>query len=331
MRTAGSITQQAVYLHAAAMFHIADFGFGLAVTQAGGSHAFLNGFTPSDFLQQVEQHQITHCVLVPSMIGALLQQPGLDDRRLASVQSISYGAAPISLPILRQVIARWPWIALTQFYGLTESTGAVVTLSARRHLEAQQRPELLDFAGAAMPGHELRVVDVATRQVLPHGVPGEIEVRGEGVMLGYWRDTAGTAASISADGWLRTGDVGMASAEGLVKVQDRLKDMIISGGENIYSVEVESVLLACPGVLGCAVIGLPDAAWGERVHAVVVLAQVPDEPEEFSRQLTAFCRARLASFKAPRTYTLRTEALPLSGVGKVQKRVLVAQAMAQPG
>ncbi|GAA5232611.1 long-chain fatty acid--CoA ligase [Verticiella sediminum] len=314
-----------VYLHAAPLFHLADFGIGMGVTMGAGGHSFLAKFSTAAFYERLTSDGVTHLQLVPTMLAAVLDAPERDDRLLAQVRSVSYGAAPVSQALLARLLQAFPHARIQQFYGMTESCGASVMLPAERHTLEGPLAGKLDSVGQPIAGFEIRIAAPGTDQPLEAGQIGEIQVRGATVMRGYWKSPEQTAAAL-AGGWLRSGDAGRMDEEGFIQVVDRLKDMIISGGENIYCAEVENVLASHPGVAECAVIGLPDDHWGERVHAVVVAreGQAIDAAE-----LDAYCRARIAGYKAPRSYDIRGIPLPLSAVGKVQKNLLREQWLAQ--
>lgn len=311
-----------VYLHAAPLFHLADFGIGLGVTLAGGGHSFMARFTTEGFYQRLREDGVTHLQLVPTMLAAVLDAPCRDDALLARIERIAYGAAPIPAPLLERTLAAFPQARIHQFYGMTENCGACVMLPPERHVLRGPRAGKLGAAGRATEGFAVRIAD-DQGTVLPPGQVGEIQIRGIGVMRGYWHDLQQTGKTL-VDGWLHSGDGGYLDADGYLYVVDRIKDMIISGGENIYGAEVESALASHPSVQACAVVGLPDDHWGERVHAVIVPQPGARlDPEALDRH----CRARLAGYKVPRSYAA-AEALPLSGVGKVQKKVLREQCLA---
>lgn len=313
-----------VYLHAAPLFHLADFGIGLGVTLAAGGHSFIAQFTLDGFYQRLREDGVTHLQLVPTMLAMVLDAPQRDDSLLARIRSISYGAAPISQALLARVLQAFPNARIQQFYGMTECCGACVMLPSEYHVTEGPLGGRLQSAGRATAGFEVRVATASQEPCHP-GEIGEIQIRGPAVMRGYWQDPTRTAETV-AGGWLRSGDAGRMDEEGFVYVVDRLKDMIISGGENIYCAEVESALSSHPGVESCAVFGLPDERWGERVHAAVVVRSGCNlTPSE----LDAHCRERIAGYKVPRSYDLRTEPLPLSGIGKVQKTRLRDEWMAR--
>jgi acyl-CoA synthetase (AMP-forming)/AMP-acid ligase II len=299
-------------LHAAPMFHLADLAAWTARNLVGGSHVIVPAFTPAGVLSAIEQHRVTEALLVPTMIQMLVDAPGVDEADLSSLQQIVYGASPISEALLDRVGRVLPGVSLTQAYGMTELSPVATMLSPAAHAD----PVLRRSAGRAAPHTEVRIVDPDHREV-PRGAVGEIVVRGANVMLGYWNKPKETAEAV-IDGWMHTGDGGCMDEAGYVFVVDRIKDMIVSGGENVYSIEVENAIALHPVVAACAVIGVPDSEWGERVHAVVVLQPGADLALE---ELRAHVKGRIASYKAPRSFEV-IDALPLSGAGKVLKREL---------
>jgi acyl-CoA synthetase (AMP-forming)/AMP-acid ligase II len=265
-------------------------------------------FDPVGLAALVRTHGVTMLSLAPTMIGMLLDHPEVDDGDLRSVRALGYGASPIPGPVLRRVVARWDWDC-SQGYGMTELSGNAVFLGPDEHRDAARGDErLLRAAGRPAPHVELAL-----------GARDELLVRAPQVMAGYWQDPAATATAIDADGWLHTGDVARVDPDGLVTIVDRLKDVIVSGGENVASREVEEVLHSHPAVADVAVVGLPDARWGEQVCAVVVV-RAPVAPEE----LVARCRDHLAGFKVPRRVEI-VDALPRNATGKVLKHELRAR------
>jgi acyl-CoA synthetase (AMP-forming)/AMP-acid ligase II len=316
-----------VYLHAAPLFHVGDFGTGLGVTLGAGGHSFIAQFSAREFYQRLREDRVTHLQFGPTILAMIIDAPERDDRLLSQIKSVSYGTAPITQTLLARLLQAFPNARVQQFYGMTEYCGASTLLPPDRHvLDGPNAGKLLS-AGRALPGFEVRITDNAL-QPCPLGVTGEIQMRGPGVTRGYWKDPAKTAETLLPGGWLRSGDAGYMDEDGFVYVVDRLKDMIISGGENIYCGEVENALTGYPGVEACAVIGVPDALWGERVHAVVI----PKAGAQLvASDLDAHCRARIAGYKVPRSYDIRAEPLPLSGVGKVQKNRLRDEWLAKRG
>ena len=302
-------------LHAAPMFHLADLAAWNARNLIGGSHVIVPMFTPDGVIEAIETHRATDALLVPTMIQLLVDAPDVKEADLTSLQKVLYGASPISEALLERVRRTLPWVSLTQAYGMTELSPMATMLPPAAH----EDPVLRRSAGRAAAHAEVRIVDVDDNEV-PRGTVGEIVVRGPHVMLGYWNKPEETAAAV-IDGWMHTGDGGRMDDAGYVFVVDRIKDMIVSGGENVYSAEVENALCQHPAIAACAVIGVPDDEWGERVHAVVVLQ--PGATLELD-DLREHTKKLIAGYKAPRSIEL-VDALPLSGAGKVLKRELRAQ------
>ena len=289
------------WLHVCPMFHVAGTSNVFAATWAGGTHVLLPRFEPRAVLETIARERITHVVFVPTMLALLLEADRGDD--LSSLRHMQYAASPIA-PELQQRVLEWlPDCDVVQFYGMTEAAPTVTRLSRADH---DSRPTSM---GVPVPGVQAEVR-------APVGEVGELWVRGPNVMLGYWNRPDATAAAL-VDGWYRTGDLAREDEDGYFFMVDRAKDMIITGGENVYSVEVEAVLSRHPGVDEVAVFGVPSDRWGEAVHAVVVLREPATEDE-----LIAHCRAALGGFKVPRTIELRDEPLPKSGAGKLLKHVL---------
>lgn len=315
-----------VALLVAPLFHVAGLGRLVGHSIVGGTSVTLPQFRADVVLHAIEAHGLSDIVVVPTMLQALLDAPGFDAARVQSLTRIAFGAAPMPPDLLDRALAAWPQAEFFQAYGLTETAGAVcINLPANHRPEARARG-LLRSVGRAGLGAEIQVVDL-DGQELPRGEVGEVVVRGPMVTRGYWQQPETTAAALR-DGWLRTGDGGYMDGEGYLFIVDRLKDMIITGGENVYSAEVEAALRSHPAVGDAAVIGLPHARWGESVHAVVVLRPGSGlqaaRPGEADEALAAWCRQSLAGYKLPRSFSYRT-ALPLSGAGKVLKTVLRAE------
>ncbi|MCV7104981.1 MULTISPECIES: long-chain-fatty-acid--CoA ligase [Mycolicibacterium] len=298
------------YLHVAPMFHLADFTGWIVQTLLGGKHVSVPAFNPDTLLDVIEQQQVTGMTLVPAMIQAIVDNPGTAGRDLGCVESILYGGSPIAQGLLKKAMDAFPRAGFTQAYGMTELAGLATFLLPSDHQLGH-----LESAGRALLHTEVRIQN-ADGAVLPVGSVGEIAVRGGNIMQGYWNRPDDTAAAI-VDGWLRTGDVGRLDDQGYLYIVDRLKDMIVTGGENVYSVEVENALSAHPAVRDCAVIGLPDDRWGERVHAVVVLREQGTSPDD----LRVFVKSAIAGYKTPRTFEF-VESLPRTPTGKVLKRDL---------
>jgi len=310
-------TPDSVYLHAAPMFHAADFFGTLCTLLGGGRHAMIPGFGVEPVLAAIEQHRITHTLLVPTMVHLLVADPLVPAFDLGSLRMLLYGGSPMPEAVLRRALSVLHGCRFVQAYGQTELSPVATVLTPEYHRFDGPTAGKLASAGRATSCCEVQVVDPAGSE-LPRGAVGEIRVRGLNTMLGYWNKPAETAATFR-DGWVYTGDAGRMDAEGFLFVVDRVKDMIISGGENIYTVEVENACVKHPAVSQCAVIGIPHEAWGEAVHAIVV----PRAGARLSaEELIAHCRQLIAGYKCPRSIEFRTEPLPLSGAGKVLKREL---------
>ncbi|MET1036739.1 MAG: long-chain-fatty-acid--CoA ligase [Aeromicrobium sp.] len=259
----------------------------------------------------------THVFLVPAVVAALLAA-GPDAMRLFSrLKGFGYGAAPMPLPVLRAALEAWPDTEFQQVYGMTEFGGVITVLSDEAHRD-EAHPERLVSAGLPVQHAEMRIVDLTTLEEAPTGRSGEVWFRTPQATSGYLGKPEATAELITPDGWVRTGDIGRVDEDGFLFIEDRIKDMIITGGENVYSPEVERVLAEHPAVAEIAIIGVPDDRWGETVKAVVAFrpgeSATPDE-------LIAFARERLAGFKAPSSIDV-VEALPRNPSGKVLKRDL---------
>jgi long-chain acyl-CoA synthetase len=305
------------FLHVAPMFHLPTLARIFAVTMLGGCHTFLDRFNPVQVLEAIQWARVTDTTLVPTMINAVLQVPNLSDYDLATWRQLGYGAAPLPVALIKRAMQRLP-CNFAQGYGMTEAGPLLTHLTPEDHRRGVAEPgtiweRRLASAGQSCVGVEVRVVDDAGRDVAL-GEVGEIIARGPNIMQGYWNQAEETAYGLR-DGWLHTGDLAMVDEGNYIYIVDRNKDMIVSGGENVYSTEVEGALYAHPAVLEAAVIGVPDETWGERVHAIVVLKPGLDVSAE---ELIAHCRERIARYKAPRSVEF-AEALPKSGAGKILK------------
>jgi acyl-CoA synthetase (AMP-forming)/AMP-acid ligase II len=298
-------------------FHIGGAGYAL-VGMAQGCHTILlRDFDPNDVLDALVRHRVTNAFFVPVMLAALCAVPGAADHDYGSLRSIIYGASPITDESLRRALAtfRCPFI---QVYGMTETTGAITQLPAADHDPDGPRAKLLRSAGKPFDWVELKIVDPANGAELPRGSVGELWTRSPQNMAGYWNKPEATAEAMTADGWLRTGDAGYLDEEGYLFLTDRVKDMIVTGGENVYPIEVENVLADHPKVADVAVIGVPDERWGETVKAVVVPAAGAHID---AQELIEFARQRIAHFKCPTSVDV-VEVLPRNPSGKILKREL---------
>jgi long-chain acyl-CoA synthetase len=315
---ATSYNDRDVYLHAAPMFHLADIASTFSITMLGARHVFIPLFNPIHVLQAIQQERITRTLLVPTMINAILNHPDVDQYDVSSLHSLIYGAAPMPVDLLKKGLEKWGKV-FRQGYGMTETAPLLTALDPLDHIPDGTPAEVqrLTSCGKEVLGVEVRVVNAKGEDVKP-GEIGEIIARGPNIMLGYWHMPAATAAAI-VDGWMYTGDLATVDEENYLYIKDRAKDMIISGGENIYSVEVENALYTHPTVLEVAVVGIPDDTWGEAVHAVVVCKPGMSTTSE---ELIAHTRTLIAGYKVPRSIEFLSEALPKSGAGKILKRDL---------
>jgi acyl-CoA synthetase (AMP-forming)/AMP-acid ligase II len=319
------LTEDDVYLHAAPQFHLADGALTFSLTWQAGTHVFIPGFDPAGVARLVEAEQVTLTLLVPTMITMLVSSPVATTTDWSSLRLIVYGASPMPAEVQRRAHETFG-CDFTQAYGMTEVSPVATCLSAGAHRKgfAGQEPWVsrLRSAGCAIPGVQVQVRLEDGVTVAKSGEVGEVYISGPTVMQGYWERPEETAHALVEGGWYRSGDVAYADDDGYVFIVDRAKDMIISGGENVYSTEVENALFSHDGVLEAAVIGIPHAVWGEAVHAEIVPKPDAVLTED---ELIAHCRGRIAGYKLPRSVSLRTEALPKSGAGKVLKRDLRAQ------
>jgi len=300
-----------VYLHAAPLFHIADFPFMFAAPAFGTCQVTIPKFNPQAFCETVQQERVTRTVLVPTMINLLTQFEQLAHYDLSSLAELGYGGSPIAPALIHRARQALPHVKLVQVYGLSE-TGFLTGLQDHEHTASR-----LLSCGRSCPGVEVRVVDTSGKNV-PIGQPGELVARGANVMHRYWNSLDETQLAFR-DGMFRTGDIGYQDADGFVYILDRLKDMIVTGGENVYSGEVEAVIYQHPAVRETAVFGIPDPQWGELVMACVALKPGTAVGAD---ELIAHCRRFLAGFKIPRRIEFSTGELPKSGSGKILKRAL---------
>lgn len=302
---------RAVHLHAAPLFHIADFPVMFAAPAFGAAQVTIPRFSAQAFCETVEHARVSHTVLVPTMINLLTQFPELKDYDLSSLAEIAYGGSPMAPELIRRTREVLPGVGLVQGYGLSE-TGFLTALRDHEHVGRR-----LTSCGRPAPGIDLQVVD-GSGAVVKAGEAGELVARGANVMRGYWHNPNDTAQAFR-DGWFRTGDVGYQDADGFFYILDRLKDMIVTGGENVYSGEVEAVIYEHPAVREAAVFGIPDRKWGEMVAASVVLKPGKALSDD---ELIEHCRRSLANYKVPRRVEFSETELPKNGTGKILKRAL---------
>ncbi len=308
-------TPDSVNLAMMPSFHIAGAGWGMVGLYFGCKNVVMRDIDPAAILKAIPEHRITNAFMVPVVIQFLLMTPGVEETDFSSLRALVYGASPITDDVLVKGIERFG-CEFIQVYGLTETTGAITQLDGVDH-DPEKRPELLRSCGRPYPWVELRVVDGEGNDV-PTGTVGELWTRSGQNMVGYWDNPEATAAAVTADGWFKTGDAGYLDDEGFVYLHDRVKDMIVSGGENVYPAEVENALMTHPDVADVAVIGVPDERWGEAVKAIVVKAGDSDPSEA---DLIAHARTLLAGFKLPKSVDF-AETLPRNPSGKLLKREL---------
>ena len=309
--------ERSVSLTPLPMFHIGGIGWAYCGLWHGATTVLVSEFDAEGVLDTLERLRVTNAVLVPTMLQMLTAVPGAGERDYSALRSIAYGAAPITTTVLKASLRTFG-CALFGLYGLTESTGGVVALEPEDHDPGGPREHLLRSAGRPYPWVELRVADPVSGRPLGPREVGEVWLRGPNVTPGYFNRPAETAAALTPDGWLRTGDGGYVDEDGFLFLTDRIKDMIVSGGENVYPVEVEEALAQHAGVADVAVIGVPHPHWGEAVKALVVPRPGARPAAE---ELIAFARERLAGYKLPRSVDFVAE-LPRTPSGKVLKREL---------
>ena len=305
------------------LFHIGGTGWALAGMSRGGHSVIVRDIDPARVLRTIEEHRVTSAFVVPAVLMMLLGAPELATTDVGSLRTIFYGASPISEDLLVRSMEALG-CDFAQVYGLTETTGAITVLPPEDHDPVGRRAHLLRSAGVPLSYVELRIVDSVTGAMLPTGAVGEVMTRSDQNMLGYWNQPEETASVLSGEGWFRTGDAGWVGEDGHLFLHDRIKDMIVSGGENVYPAEVENTLSGHPGVADVAVIGVPDDRWGETVKAIVVrsTAAVGDDAV-LALDIVDHARQRLAHYKCPTSVEF-VEALPRNPSGKVLKRDLRA-------
>ena len=319
-RETWAFTPQSVNLVGMPMFHIGGIGYGMSGLIVGGHTVLIRESDPATIIGAIEQHHVTHAFFVPAVIQTIVSAPGVEEADLSSLQLVVYGASPIGDAVLRRAIEVLG-CGFTQNYGMTETAGSIVALPPEDHQpDDPERAGLLRSCGKAVPWIEAALFDPATGEQVPTGSVGEIWVRSEMVMRGYRNKLEETLRTITADGWLRTGDAAFADENGYLFLYDRFKDMIVSGAENIYPAEVENVLYDHPAIAEVAVIGIPHERWGETPRAIVVRRPGADVEAE---ELIEFARTRLARYKCPTSVEF-VDVLPRNASGKVLKKELRA-------
>ncbi len=309
------------FIHAAPMFHAADAATTFALTFMGGAHVCIRGYEPELFGKIVEAEKVTVALIVPTMINMLLNHPATPSRDLSAWRLLMYGASPMPVELLLRACSMLP-CDFVQLYGMTEAAPLVTSTQRADNRDGAKGIEpaksRLASCGQPVAGVEVEVRRLDGTVCKPREV-GEVHVRGPNIMLGYWKRPEETKAALLAGGWYKSGDVAWADEEGYLFVVDRAKDMIISGGENIYTTEVENAVFQHPAVLEVAVFGIPHKDYGEMVHAEVVLKTGTTVTAE---EIVAVCRKHIGGYKVPRSVSIRAEPLPKSGAGKILKRDL---------
>jgi len=311
------LTADSVQLTVMPLFHIGGSGPAIGGIAAGCTTILQREVDPGAIMRAIAEHRVTNVFLVPAVIQFMLQHPASKTTDFSSLKIIAYGASPIPEDVLVGALQTFK-CGFIQLYGMTETTGAVSMLAPEDHALEGEKRKRLRSCGRALPSAEIRIVDPATGEDRPLGEVGEVWVRSRQNMKGYWRNDPATAETITPDGWLRTGDAGYMDEEGYIYLYDRVKDMIVSGGENVYPAEVESALFSHPEIADVAVIGVPDPKWGEAVKAIVVRAPGSQITEQ---DVIAYARTRLAGYKVPKSVDF-VESLPRNPSGKILKREL---------
>jgi long-chain acyl-CoA synthetase len=314
-----SLEERAVFLHVAPMFHLADFPAIINITLNGAAHALLSKFEPGAVLETIERERVTSTMMVPTMINFVVNHPEIGKYDLSSLQRLAYGASPMPVALLKKAMQMLPGCEFGQGYGQSESSPLLTVLPYADHITegAEEVTRRLASCGRPVIGVEVEVFDENDQPVKP-GEIGEVCARGPNVMLGYWKRPEETALALRG-GWLRTGDMATVDEAGYIFLVDRRKDMIITGGENVYSSEVENVIYTHPAIREAAVIGVPHDKWGEAVTAIVTLKDGASLSES---ELIDYCAARLADYKTPKRVEIRAGELPKSGTGKILKKEL---------
>ena len=306
--------RDSVYLHVAPMFHMADFAGGMAAVLFCATNVIQQSFDPEKTLAKITESKVSHALLVPAMIKMMINHPNASTTDLSSLQCLLYGGSPMPAASLELCLQLWPNVGLVQAYGQTELAPIATMLSAADHRAGGNK---LISAGKPTSVSDIRIVN-ETGSDCQTGTSGEVVVRGPHTMIGYLNKPEETASTLQ-DGWVFTGDAGYFDDDGYLYIVDRVKDMIVTGGENVFTTEVENALISHELVQDVAVIGIPDEEWGEAIHAFIILHENKTVGED---ELIAHCRELIAGYKVPKSISFRTEPLPLSGAGKVLKTEL---------
>ncbi len=310
----------------APLFHIGGLALALCAMSSGAGGVMLPRFDPLHTPQVIASHGATMVFLTPTMMAIILDAPRADPALMQGLRLVFYGASPIAPGLLRRIDAAWQGVDLIQAYGQTEICPlAILPAEDHRRALSGEDDAALTAAGYPTPGHELRIVDASGRDCA-QGEAGEVWARGPTALKGYRGAPEETAAVMAPGGFVRTGDIGYLDTRGRLHLVDRLKDMIVTGGENVFSTEVENALADHPAIARAAVIGLPDPRLGEKVHAIIELRPEYAADETLEAAIIAHCRERLGGFKVPRSLSFFDGPLPLTGAGKVAKATLRREA-----
>lgn len=299
------------------LFHLAAGSRVWSCTKLGGHAVILSKFEVVALMQTVEKHRINSATLVPTMYQMILDHPKFGQYDLSSLKMLASGAAPLSVALIGRIVNSFPQSEFFQTYGMTEASPILTVLDSKYHTLEGPNSNKLGSVGRAVGHVEVIIADENDNELPPNSV-GQILARGENIMTGYWHLPEQTTEALK-DGWYHTGDAGYLDEEGFLFLEGRVKDMIVSGGENIYPIEVENVLHDHPAIQQCAVIGIPHDTWGEAVHAVVI---VNDNAQVTEEELISFCKNNIASYKCPVSVTFRIEPMPLSPINKILKTEL---------
>lgn len=316
-RDVWGMSAKTINLVAMPLFHIGGGGWATAGQFTGAKSIIVRDINPAEILTLIEKHRITHGFMVPVLLQFALAMPNIGTTDFSSLELIAYGASPISEAVLEGAIKAFK-CPFMQVYGLTETTGVVTVLGPEDHDLSSANKGRLRSCGKPFTGIELRIVDSETSKDVPVGDVGEIWIRSRQIMKGYWNMPEETAKSIVKGGWFRSGDAGYFDKDGYVYIFDRVKDMIVSGGENVYPAEIENALMAHPAIADVAVIGVPDDKWGEVPMALVV--RKPDT-QVTEQEIISFAREHLAGFKTPKSVGW-VDSLPRNPSGKILKKIL---------
>ena len=309
--------EHVVHLHVGGFFHLSGAAYLWYTTACAGTNVMLPKFEPLPVMEAIPAHQVNSTVLIPTMVNMLLTHPAFPQHDLGSVRQCIYGGSPIPETVLLAAMEKLPSWKFVHAYGMTETAGMATTLPACYHVLQGPLAAKRLSVGRASAVCEVRIARPDDNDAAP-GEVGEICIKGSNIMLGYWADPAASSAALRG-GWMHSGDAAHMDADGFVYIVDRIKDMIVSGGENIYSAEVENAIHRHPAVREAAAIGIPDPKWGEAVHAVVVLAEGASLTAE---ELIAHCRTLIAAYKCPKSVEIRSEPLPKTAAGKITKKPL---------